>query len=81
VFGQERVVTGKVTSQEDGSPIPGANVLVKGTSSGTATDADGKYSISITGDNAVLGVFSFLGYQSAEVSVGTATCCGCTNGN
>jgi TonB-linked SusC/RagA family outer membrane protein len=72
VFGQERVVTGKVTSQEDGSPIPGANVLVKGSSSGTATDADGNYSISITGDNTVL-VFSFLGYQSAEVQVGSRT--------
>ncbi|HEU5291345.1 MAG TPA: TonB-dependent receptor [Cyclobacteriaceae bacterium] len=70
VLGQERVVTGKVTSQEDGSPVPGVNVLLKGTATGTASDADGNYSISVTGDNPVL-VFSFIGYQTAEVSVGT----------
>jgi TonB-linked SusC/RagA family outer membrane protein len=69
VLGQERVVSGKVTSQDDGSPIPGVNVLLKGTSTGAASDADGNYSISVTGDNAVL-VFSFIGYQTAEVSVG-----------
>ena len=69
-FGQERVVSGKVTSQDDGSAIPGVNVQVKGTSSGTATDADGNYSVSVPGDNAVL-IFSFIGYQTAEVNVGT----------
>ena len=42
-YAQERVVSGKVTSQDDGSPIPGVNVLVKGTTTGTATDAEGKY--------------------------------------
>src|SRR5688572_15221250 len=69
---QERVISGRVTSQEDGSPIPGVNVLVKGTSSGTASDADGKYSISVSGENAVL-VFSFIGYQTTETIVGTRT--------
>ncbi len=69
VFGQERVISGKVTSQDDGSSVPGVNVLVKGTSTGTATDSDGNYSLSVSGDNAVL-VFSFIGYQTAEVSVG-----------
>jgi TonB-linked SusC/RagA family outer membrane protein len=70
VLGQERVVSGKVTSQDDGSPIPGVNVLLKGTSTGTSTDADGNYSISVAGENGVL-VFSFIGYQTAEVSVGS----------
>jgi TonB-linked SusC/RagA family outer membrane protein len=70
VLGQERVVTGKVTSQDDGSSVPGVNVLLKGTSAGTATDADGNFSISVTGDSPIL-VFSFIGYQTAEVSVGT----------
>lgn len=70
VFGQGRVVSGKVTSQDDGTPVPGVNVLLKGTSTGTASDADGNYSISVTGDNAIL-VFSFIGYQTAEVNVGT----------
>src|SRR5688572_2728909 len=70
VLGQERVVTGKVTSQDDGTAVPGVNVLLKGTSTGTATDADGNFSISVTGDAPIL-VFSFIGYQTAEVSVGT----------
>lgn len=70
VLGQERVVSGKVTSQDDGSAVPGVNVLLKGTSTGTATDADGNYSISVSGDSPVL-VFSFIGYQTAEVSIGT----------
>lgn len=72
VFGQERVVSGKVTSQDDGTPVPGVNVLVKGTTTGTATDSDGNYRITVSGDNAVL-VFSFIGYQTTEVSVGTRT--------
>ena len=46
-FSQGRVITGTVTSTEDGLGIPGATVLVKGTTIGTATDIDGKYSINI----------------------------------
>jgi len=67
---QERVVTGAVTD-ETGSPMPGVNVLVKGTSVGTATDTEGKYSISL-GDGATL-VFTFVGYVSQEVAVGSRT--------
>jgi TonB-linked SusC/RagA family outer membrane protein len=67
---QERTVTGKVTSTEDGSPLPGVNVVVKGTTNGTVTDADGGYSLSVPQDNAVL-VFSFIGLRSEEVPVGT----------
>ncbi|MFN8690195.1 MAG: carboxypeptidase-like regulatory domain-containing protein, partial [Cyclobacteriaceae bacterium] len=66
---QSRTVTGKVTDSGDGSPIPGVNVLEKGTSNGTVTDADGNYSISV-GSNAVL-VFSFVGYTSQEATVGS----------
>lgn len=65
---QTRTVTGKVTSSDDGSPIPGVNVQVKGTSTGTVTDANGNYSISV-GSNAVL-VFSFVGYATQEINVG-----------
>jgi len=65
---QGRVISGKVTDAGDGSPVPGVNILEKGTSNGTVTDADGNYSISV-GDNATL-VFSFVGYLSQEVSVG-----------
>ena len=66
---QNRVVTGKVTASEDGSVIPGVNVIVKGTTSGAVSDADGSYSISVPSNDAVL-VFSFIGYTTLEVAVG-----------
>ena len=68
-WAQGRTVTGTVTAQEDNTPLPGVTVLVKGTTTGTATGADGTYSINVPGDNATL-VFSFIGYQSREFPVG-----------
>lgn len=68
-FAQDRAVTGKVTSADDGSAIPGVNILEKGTSNGTVSDADGNYRINV-GANATL-VFSFVGYTAAEVVVGS----------
>lgn len=53
---QDRTITGKVTSSEDGSAIPGVNSIVEGTSTGTTTDAADDYSIS-AGNTATL-VFS-----------------------
>ncbi len=70
-WAQTRTITGKVTSSDDGSPVPGVNVQVKGTSTGTVTDATGSYSISV-GNDAVL-VFSFIGYVTQEVAVGSQT--------
>ena len=67
---QNRQVTGTVTSGEDGQPIPGATVLLKGTTTGTATDLDGKYSLSIPSQGAVL-VFSFIGTATQEITVGS----------
>ncbi|SHG56937.1 iron complex outermembrane recepter protein [Chryseolinea serpens] len=67
-WAQSKVVTGKITSAEDGASLPGVNVLEKGTSNGTVTDSNGHYSISVT-DNATL-IFSFIGYKSQEVIVG-----------
>jgi len=64
----QQTVTGKVTAADDGSGIPGVNVLEKGTSNGTVSDADGNFQINV-GANATL-VFSFVGYASQEVSVG-----------
>ncbi len=60
-------VTGRVTSDE-GQGMPGVNILVKGSSTGTITDADGKYSINAE-PNATL-LFSFIGFVSQEVPVG-----------
>ena len=57
-------VSGEVTDEQD-VPIPGLNVLVKGTSNGTSTDFDGKYSINAN-DGDIL-VFSYLGYQTMEI--------------
>lgn len=71
-WAQERTVSGKVTSADDGAPVPGANVLEKGTSNGTTTDMDGNYRISVSSESAVL-VFSFVGFSSQEVAVGNQT--------
>ena len=68
-FSQGRVITGTVTSTEDGLGVPGATVLVKGTTIGTATDIDGKYSINIPSGSNVL-VFTFVGLTSQEVNIG-----------
>lgn len=68
LYAQKVVVKGTVTDQKDGSLLPGVNVLERGTSNGTLTDIDGKYSISVSSKNAVL-QFSFLGYEIKEVSV------------
>src|ERR1044071_9898424 len=71
-LGQERRVAGKV-SNEDGSPLPGVNVIVKSNpSNGTITDAEGNFSVSIASDDATL-VFSFIGLATQEVAVGTQT--------
>lgn len=68
----QTTVTGKVTSQEDGSTLPGVSVSVKGTTRGTTTDGNGRYSLSVDGSNAVL-VFSFIGFKQQEVSIGNRT--------
>ncbi len=68
VFAQKMTVTGVVTDSNDGAALPGVNVMVKGTTQGTITDFDGKYSIE-TQNGQVL-VFSFLGYLNYEFTVG-----------
>jgi TonB-linked SusC/RagA family outer membrane protein len=68
VYAQERTVSGKVTSVEDNSPLPGVSVVLKGTTIGTATDVNGSYTLQVPTD-AVL-VFSFIGMKTLEISVG-----------
>ncbi len=68
---QSRSVSGKVSDAE-GSPLPGVSVTVKSTSTGSITDANGKYSISISGTTNTL-VYSYIGYKTQEVSVGNKT--------
>lgn len=64
---QQNFVSGTVIGK-DGEPLPGVNVLIKGTTIGTITDVDGKYSIPVTNANVTL-VFSFIGYTSLEIPV------------
>ena len=71
VVAQDRTVTGKVTSSEDGTALPGVNVSIKGTSRGTTTSAQGTYKISVP-EKATL-VFSFVGFSSQNVVVGNRT--------
>ncbi|MCB4807742.1 SusC/RagA family TonB-linked outer membrane protein [Tamlana sp. 62-3] len=69
-FAQEKTISG-IVSDGTGLPLPGATVLVKGTSSGTSSDFDGKYAIKAnTGD---ILVFSFVGYSSKEITVGASS--------
>ena len=67
---QSIVVTGEVTDK--GDPLPGVNVVVKGTMLGTVTDAQGKYTIAVPGKESVL-QFSFIGYATSEEMVGDRT--------
>lgn len=69
-FSQTREVTGVVTSEDDGVPIPGANVMIKSASTGTVTDSNGRFVISINDNQAVL-VISFIGFETQEVAVGS----------
>lgn len=66
VFAQNRTVTGTVTAKEDGLPIPGVTVKVKGTNIGTQTNTAGKFTLSVP-QNAVL-TFSFIGYENLDVA-------------
>ena len=64
-------ISGTVTSATDGSALPGVSVAVKGTTTGTTTDANGKYSLNTA--NAATLVFSFVGYNTQEITVGNRT--------
>lgn len=67
---ESRVITGRVTSADDGQALPAVNVILKGTTTGTLTDVDGKYQITVPASGGVL-VFSFIGYKTEEVKIAT----------
>lgn len=69
--GQQKTVTGTVTGAEDGQPVIGATVTVKGTSVGVSTDINGKYQISVAPGSTL--EFRFLGMKSREVVVGATS--------
>src|ERR1035437_9701341 len=68
---QGKKVTGKVTDQS-GSPIPGASIVVKGTITGVSTDKSGNFSLAIPVNTKIL-VFSFIGMKSQEIEIGNKT--------
>lgn len=70
IFAADKKITGKVLDSKDASPLPGVNVLIKGTGIGTSTDASGNYEINVPGESSVL-VFSFVGFTSQEITVGS----------
>ncbi len=69
-FGQGRNISGTVSDRFTNESLPGATVVVKGTSKGVSTDMDGKFSLMINADEKTL-VVSFIGFETSEVSVGS----------
>lgn len=72
LWAQTKTISGQVTGAEDGLPIPGVAVMVKGTSVGTVTNADGNYSFQIP-ESATHLVVSYIGMKSQEVDVSNRT--------
>ena len=69
---QSQTITGKVTTTDDASGLPGVSVVEKGTNNGSSTGVDGSYSLTLSGTNATL-VFSFIGMTTQEIPVGNRT--------
>ena len=71
VMAQQKTISGKVTSADDGSALPGVTIKIKGTSDGTVTDVNGSYSINAASGQVL--VFSFISFANQEVSVKDAS--------
>lgn len=71
-FAQQKTITGKVTASDNDMPIPGVNVIEKGTANGSATDFNGNYEIVVNSPDAVL-EFTYVGFTAKEVAVGNQT--------
>jgi TonB-linked SusC/RagA family outer membrane protein len=69
VFAQNRTVSGKVTSKDDGTGLPGVTVKVKSTTIGTQTDIEGNYKLEVPADSKTL-EFSFVGYATQTIEIG-----------
>ena len=71
LLAQTKTITGKVTDGGDGQPLPGVNILIKGTSQGSVTTLDGSFTLSATASDVL--AFSFIGYVSQEITIGNQT--------
>jgi len=72
LFAQDKVVSGKVVSADDGEPLPGVNIIIEGTNVGTTTDLNGQYRLTVNSSDDVL-LFSYIGFQSTRETVGART--------
>ncbi|MBE0650824.1 MAG: carboxypeptidase-like regulatory domain-containing protein [Bacteroidales bacterium] len=70
-FAQTRTISGTVTSADNGSALPGVSVVVVGTTNGTVTDLNGKYTLTV-GPNAKALSFSFVGMKKQEITIGSS---------
>ncbi|WP_346822340.1 SusC/RagA family TonB-linked outer membrane protein [Rapidithrix thailandica] len=68
---QDVTISGKVTAQEDGTPLPGVSILVAGTAIGSTTNLDGEYKITAPEGSTL--IFSYIGYKSQEITLGNQT--------
>ena len=69
LFAQQKGESGRVTDEKN-DPVPGVSVIVKGTTIGTTTDADGRFKLSVPADSGIL-VFSFIGMKTQEINIGS----------
>ncbi|MEI8047501.1 MAG: TonB-dependent receptor [Bacteroidota bacterium] len=71
-YTQSRSITGTVTDSETKETLPGATIQIKGTTSGTTSDINGKYTVQVSGSSAVF-LVSFIGYNDKEIAVESQT--------
>ena len=69
----QQIITGKVTAEKDGSTLPGVNILLKGTTIGSSTDANGNYSISVAKGAGQVLIVSYIGYVTQELTIGNSS--------
>ncbi|MFO7369749.1 MAG: TonB-dependent receptor [Bacteroidales bacterium] len=69
---QQKKINGKVTDAQTGEPLPGVNISIEGTNSGTTTALDGSYSLDVPGENAAL-IFSYIGYNTERIELAGQT--------
>jgi len=69
---QVKTITGKITSSDDGGPLPGASIKIKGTNTGTSSNSDGSFTIKAPASSSIL-LISLIGYKTQEITVGNKT--------
>jgi TonB-dependent starch-binding outer membrane protein SusC len=72
-FAQQQTVTGRVTEADTGEPLPGVNIVIKGTTTGTVTDVDGNFRLNVNNPQTDVLVFRFIGFSEQEIPVSGRT--------